>query len=104
MARWMNPTRKDVLDISAKFKDRPRHVRAIAKKIDFFSLYWLPPVTSCVVVCSVEDDGSLMVSATREYNNSLPYDVLILGVDPADLRTCELPDRETVETSDRVYH
>jgi hypothetical protein len=102
MARWMNPTRKDVLDISAKFKDRPRHVRAIAKKIDFFSLYWLRPVDSHVI-CGVEDDGSITVSATREYND-LVYDVLIFGVDPEDLQPCELPQRETSETSDRVYH
>lgn len=106
MARWMNPTRKDVLEVNQKLKDRPRNVRAIAKKLDFFSLYWLQPVQSHVIIYSVEDDGSITVSATREYNH-LVYDVLIFGVDLEDLHTCEIPSRAREQGADgtsRTWH
>jgi hypothetical protein len=107
MARWMTPTKKEVSDMKAKFKDRPRHVRAVFNRLDFFELYLLKTTGYRVKLCAIEDDGSVTVGVGHLYND-IPYSSVMFGIDPDDLEPCDLPTEDDVAVTDkspsRVYH
>lgn len=72
-------------------KARPPAVRAIAERLDPWTLYRLKPTGQRVTLVSIYEDGTVKVSITGQYN-VIMFDRDVFGINPDDLEECDLPE------------
>lgn len=71
---------------------RPPTVRAICEKVEPWKLYRLEPPGQYVTFYSCNEDGTVTVDVSSEWNGPIVVDRRVFGIDPKDLSECELPD------------
>jgi len=90
MARWTEPTEAQER-AWREFKDRlPPTPRAVAERIEPWSLYRLKSTGHRVTVASIFENGMVSVNVTGEFN-LVGFARTVFGIDPDDLEPCDLP-------------
>lgn len=90
MARFEEPTAKE-LKSWAKWKAaRPEIVRRLADRFEPWSLFRMKGTGQRVVVVGFYEDGTLRVIVSGRFNR-VPFDCGVFGVDPENLEPCDLP-------------
>lgn len=97
MARFYDPTPEQEAGWLAWVAERPPAVRAVAERLDPWSLYRMKSTGHCVSVHSLSEGPpvTLTVNVTADYNLVL-FERQVFGIDPADLEPCDLPSPEDV--------
>lgn len=90
MARFYEPTPDQVAAWHEWVADRPPVVRAVAERLDPWSLYRLRPSTHRVTLVSIAEDGTVTVNVSAEFNAVL-FERSVFGIDPDNLEPCDLP-------------
>lgn len=94
MARFIEPTPKQQKGWNKWIASRPPNVRAVAEKLEPWSLYRMKPDGQRVTLISLSEgeDGTvtLTVAVTGEFNLTM-FDRQVFGVDPDSLEPCDLP-------------
>jgi hypothetical protein len=97
MANILEPTPELEAQWAKWVSTRPPNVRAVAERLNPWTLYRMKSTGHRVTVYSFgeEKDGTvtLTVEITGQYN-ALIHDRRVFGIDPADLEPCELPGPE----------
>lgn len=75
--------------------DRPRIIKELAKKIPPGRLYLLKTSNHRVFPYSYNEDGTLTVVVSGEYN-SVCFERNVFGIKPDDLEECDLPDKNEI--------
>lgn len=95
MARLVEPTVKMEKGWRRWVKSRPPSVRAVAEKLDPWTLYRMKDTGQYVTVASIFEDGSVSVNVTSQFNFVL-HERNVFGIDPATLEECDIPTEEGV--------
>src|SRR5580698_10105167 len=93
MARFCEPTPKQLKGYKAWVRKRPPVVRAVAERFDPWTLYRMGDHR--VYVLSFAGDGTLTVAITGQFNRVL-FARQVFGVPPDSLEECDLPDEDEV--------
>ena len=105
MARIIEPAAKEKKAWTVWVASRPSSVRKIAERFDPWSLYRMKSTGHRVTIHSFNEDGTLTVNITGEFNTIL-FDRQVFGINPDDLEPCDLPDADeitgTVMTQEQV--
>lgn len=91
MARYVEPTLEQQAAWQEWMASRPAVVKAIAERFDPWSLYKLKPTRQRVTLAAINEDGTLRVNVSAEFNFVL-FARSVFGINPDDLESCELPD------------
>lgn len=101
MARYHEPTPAQEARWREWVASRPDEVRAVAERFTPWDLYRLKTTGQLVVVRGFAEPNApneavtLTVIAPQEFN-VVPADIMVLGIDPADMEPCELSSRDEV--------
>ncbi len=87
---WTEETKKAWSDW---VKSRPVSIQAICDRLPPNRLYRLKPSGRRVTLYAYNEDGTLTVDVTGEYN-FVVFDRRVVGVKPDDLEECDLPTNE----------
>ena len=90
MARIKEPTREEIENWNKWVSERPESVRKIAERFEPWSLYRLKSTGHRVFLYSFEENGTLTVVVSGKYNK-VDFERKVFGIDPDDLKPCELP-------------
>lgn len=94
MARIYEPTKEQAGAWKEWVSARPDVVRAVAERLDPWSLYRMKStgnrVGNRVTLYSISEDGTVTVDVTAEYN-FLSFERRVFGVLPDDLEPCDVP-------------
>lgn len=109
MARFYNPTEKEIKAWNKWISKRPEHVRKVAEKFDPWSLYRLKTSGDRCTLISFEEmqdkTVTMRVAITGRFNLVI-FDRQVFGILPEDLELCDLPGPEeevgTLLTSDKT--
>jgi hypothetical protein len=89
MARFFEPTAKQIKGWAKWAAKRPPVIQALAARFDPWTLYSLNGQR--VSVLGFNEDGTVSVALTGEFN-LVTFDRHVFGVDPDNLTECDLPD------------
>lgn len=89
--RFAEPTNSQLRAWQKWVKARPLAVRAIAERLDPWTLYRLKPTGQRVTLVSFSEDGTVTIAITGQYNVVM-FDRQVFGIDPDDLEECDLPE------------
>ena len=92
MARFCEPTAKQLKDWKKWVAKRPPVVKALGERFDPWTLYRLDGGDRVFVVSFCED-GTLTVAVTRHFNLVL-FERQVFGIKPESLVECDLPDED----------
>ena len=81
-ARVDDTTRQEWVDWVAS---RPPVVRAVAERLNPWTLYRLKPTGQAVIISSFFEDGTISVAVLAAFNPMSAGDFNVFGVDPNDL-------------------
>lgn len=99
MARIFEPTAEQEAGYAEWVASRPEAIRAVAERLNPWTLYRMEPTGQRVTVVSLaeseEERGrvTLTVSVSSEFNLTM-FDRNVFGVDPNSLTPCDLPDSD----------
>ena len=88
MARFYEPTAKQVKGWAKWVAKRPPVVRAVAERFNPWTLYRLDDHR--VTLVSFSEDGTVTVAVTRHFN-AVVFERQVFGIDPDRLVECDLP-------------
>lgn len=95
MARFHEPTPEQEAVWGQWVAERPDKVREVAQRFDPWTLYQMKNTGQLVYVYSFgeEADGSvtMTVDITGQFN-LIAFDQRVFGIDPDNLKECDLPD------------
>jgi len=90
MARFVEPEAKH-LELWRKWvASRPPVVRAIAEKLDPWTLYRIKESGHRCTFRSINENGTLTMDVTGQFN-AVIFDREVFGIRPEDIEECELP-------------
>jgi hypothetical protein len=93
MARFYEPTAKQVKGWEKWVKKRPPAVRPLAERFNPWTLYRLDGDGHRVTVRGFSEDGTLIVNVLGKFN-ALLFERQVFGVDPDKLVECDLPGED----------
>ena len=88
MGRFIEPDDNNVRDWNEWVESRPATVKAIAKRFDPWSLYWMRSTGQRVTLYSINENGTVSVNVLRMWN-FVVQERRVFGVDPDDLEACD---------------
>jgi hypothetical protein len=89
-SRICEPTAKQQTEWKAWVASRPAAVRAIAERLDPWTLYRLKSTSQRVTLYSISENGTITVDVLGRFN-AVIFERRVPGIDPNDLKPCELP-------------
>lgn len=90
MARFVEPTREQVIVWRKWVESRPPLVRDLARRFEPWSLYRLETTGHRVTVYSYSEDNTVTVDVLGRFN-LVKFERRVFGISPHDLFPCELP-------------
>lgn len=90
MAIIREPSAKQRREWCKWVKSRPPAVRAIAERFEPWRLYRLTSSGHRVTIYSINEDGTLTVFVSGEFN-AVAFERRVFGINPDDLIECNLP-------------
>jgi len=92
MARFSTPTIETTAAWDAWVTKRPHAVKGMIAnyRLDPWTLYRLKSTSQRVYLMSFNDNGTVKVAVTGEFN-LVTHERAVFGIDPADLEECDLP-------------
>lgn len=90
MARIVQPSKAELRSWNRWVSGRPPSVRAVAERLDPWTLYCLKTTGQRVTVYSYSEDGTVTVDVDAAFNLCL-FPARVFGIDPNDLSPCDLP-------------
>jgi len=92
MARFHEPTKKQLKGWKKWAAKRPPVIRALAERFDPWTLYRLDGGDR-VHVLSFCEDGTVTVAVTRHFNLVI-FERQVFGIHPEQLSECDLPSKD----------
>lgn len=96
MTRIYEPSAEDLATYQAWVESRPPEIRAVAERLDTWTLYRLTTTGQLVQLYSIQEASppehpgiTLAVTVLRAYNGSLTPEFEAFGIDPDDLEPAE---------------
>lgn len=90
MARFVEPTKKQIAAWTKWVAKLPPIPRAVAERFEPWSLYLLKPTGQRVFVLSYADEGTVTVAVSGRFNLTT-FEREVFGINPDDLEPCDLP-------------
>ncbi len=88
--RIVEPTEEHRRAWQAWVASRPAAVRAIAERLDPWSLYRMKSSGHRVTLVAINENGTVRVNVSGDFNLVL-HERSVVGVEPDDLEPCDLP-------------
>lgn len=92
MANYYEPTDDEKQEWSEWLSSRPVVIQQLGEQFQPWGLYKLKNTGQCVYPCAFNEDGSLTVVVSAEFNAVLE-ERQVFGVLPKNLEPCELPGK-----------
>lgn len=90
MANFYEMSEEGAREYEKWLAERPALVRKICERLPPNKLYRMKTTGQRVTLHSVNENGTVTVDVTAEYN-LLDFETQVFGVDPGNLEECDLP-------------
>lgn len=86
------PTEEERADWVEWAKDRPAVVRAIAERINPWTIYELATTGQRVTLVAIAENGTVRVDVAAVLNPGLDFERTVFGISPDDMKPWAIPD------------
>lgn len=93
MSRLTQATPEEEAEWKEWVASRPDSVRAVAERLDPWTLYRMKSTGRRCTLVSIYENGTVKVSITGEFN-AVMFDRDVFGINPCDLEPCEPPSAD----------